>query len=40
LQPLVDRIRTLDAELKKRRQGSGATSEDAVPTGEAGPPPG
>jgi hypothetical protein len=40
LQPLVDRIRTIDADLKQRRQGSGTTSEDTASTGEASPPPG
>jgi hypothetical protein len=38
LQPLVDRIHGLDADLKKRRQGSGSTSENTGSTGEASQP--
>jgi hypothetical protein len=40
LQPLVDRIRTLDADLKDRRRGSGTAPEDTGSTGEADPPAG
>jgi hypothetical protein len=38
LQPLVDRIRGLDADLKKRRQSSGDTEESTGSTGEASQP--
>ena len=40
LQPLVDRIRGLEAEQKKRRQSSGGTSESTGSTGETSPPAG
>jgi hypothetical protein len=40
LQPLVDRIRSLDADLKDRRRGSGAAAEDTGSSGEADTPAG
>jgi hypothetical protein len=40
LQPLVDRIRTLDADLKNRRRGSETTPEDTGSTGETNTPAG